>query len=161
MARNRARIYIEKLRGKGWEDKSIREYCRINEVRFNHLATPAAIPTRIEVKRLHMMMRRPTEEAMKIIKEVWGSKKVEKPEDDAPTDFTPRQKETLHVLATAQRNGNGAALLARTDASIAARMKPRGITRIEEVEAGGKKFRRYGLTDLGVRSCRKLGISVD
>ena len=157
--RNRARFYIIKLKDKGWKDEEIYKFCNINPVRYEYLQKLHAIPRRVEASRLRGMMKRPTAESMRIVKEVWASETRALQQQTQPLTYTDRQMETLRTIAKATRMGNPSTVLERTDASIAARLRDKGVTFVETDMAGGKKFKRYGLTKRGVSESLRLGIA--
>ena len=157
--KNRARFYIIKLKDKGWSDEDIYKFCHINPVRYEYLQKLHAIPRRIEASRLRGMMKRPTAESMRIVKEVWASETRAIANKEQPLTYTDRQMETLRTIAKATRMGHPSTVLERTDASIAARLRDKGITFVETDMAGSKKFKRYGLTKKGVSESLRLGIA--
>ena len=157
--KNRARFYINKLKDKGWSDEEICKFCNIDPVRYAYLQKIQAIPRRLEASRLRGMMKRPTAESMRIVKEVWASKSRASTEKPQPLKYTDRQMDTLRTMAKATRMGHPSTVLERTDASIAARLRDKGITFVETDMAGGKKFKRYGLTKRGVSETLRLGIA--
>lgn len=157
--KNRARFYINRLLEKGWTGEEICKFCNIQPVRYEYLRKLHAIPRRLEATRLRGMMKRQTDEQRRMSKDIWSSASRNKAERTVVLTYTDRQLETLRAIAKATRMGHPSTVLERTDASIAARLREKGVTFVETDIAGGKKFKRYGLTKKGVSETLRLGIA--
>ena len=165
MAKNRARKYMMLLSKKGWSDEEIATFCHIRGPRYGYLKKLYAVPQRIEVDRLRAMMKRSRGEDDLAARAVWKEAYASGRDDEKITEFakafvpTGYQLEVLRMMAQATRHGQPASVLARTEASVAGRLRKSGITFVHEIEVGKKTVKRYGLTRPGLAVCKALGIA--
>jgi hypothetical protein len=147
---------------RGFTKEEICRRAKINTGRFNKLHKHNSIPTKVEFRRIHMLMRLVPESVHKDLvsiyvepikpldKEVSGDQLSIKKEAARIKDrITPRMHDILHRLRETQTESRGAIELWRAEASIATRLSKLDLTVKEEVEVDGRIRRMYCLTPLG------------
>ena len=103
------------------------------------------------------MMKKPTQQSINMVKSVWSNVRSEAHESSMDVSlFTPKQREVIKLLATSGSRGNDAVMLDRVEASVASRLAKKGLIRIEEARAGKAKFKRYGLTKMGLDASESI-----
>ena len=164
-------FYIKRLiEVKGFSEEEICKRARLTPQRLKMLRMMGAIPTKMEFRKIHMMMRQVPErvhsEVISIYKEAPAAAADHDVEEEARISrkaakvkdgVTPRMHEVLHLLRETHTEERGAIELWRADATIATRMSKKDLVLRDERDIDGRIRRFYNLTPLGAAVLQSLG----
>jgi hypothetical protein len=164
-------FYIKRLiEVRGFSEGEICRRARIAPRRFKMLHTLGAIPTKVEFRRIHMMLRQVPESQHGSLVSIYeppapvladedGEEKVKicREAVEVKNRVTPRMHEVLHLLRETHADQRKPVELWRADATLATRMTKFELTVREEREIDGRARKFYRLTPLGAGVLRSLG----